>query len=71
MYGGPIALILSLWKSHAIGPKRRVVIYVLAGLATVSGTFLVFQNISRGATIIGLLGLVTAISAIVRIRKMA
>jgi len=69
MYGGPLALILALWKSHAIGPKRRVVIYVLAALATVSGTFLVFQNISRGATIIGLIGLVTAISAVVRVRR--
>jgi hypothetical protein len=34
-----------------------------------SGVFLIIQNISRGATIIGLIGLVTAISAVIRVRR--
>ena len=70
MYGGPLALMLSFWKSHAIGRKRRVFIYVIATLAIISGSFLVLQNISRGATIIGLIGLITAFSSIVRLRKL-
>jgi hypothetical protein len=70
MYGGPLALVLSFWKSHRIGHKRRILIYFLSTTAIISGTFLVIQNISRGATIIGLAGLITAISAIVRIRKL-
>ena len=71
MYGGPLALILSFWKFHSIGRKRQIVIYVLATLAIVSGAFLVLQNISRGATVIGLFGLITAISSIVRLRKLS
>ena len=69
MYGGPLALLLSLWKSDQIGKKRRVIIYLLATLAIMSGSFLVLQNISRGATIIGLVGLGTAGAAIWRLRK--
>lgn len=69
MYGGPLALILSLWKSNKIGHKRRILIYFLSTFAIISGTFLVIESISRGATIIGLLGLITAIAAIVRIIK--
>ena len=69
MYGGPLALVLSLWKSDQIGRKRRVIIYLLSTLAMISGSFLVLQNISRGATIIGLVGLGTAGTAIWRLRK--
>ena len=69
MYGGPLALLLSLWNSDQIGRKRRTIIYFLAALAIVSGSFLVLQNISRGATIIGLVGLGTAGAAIWRLRK--
>ena len=70
MYGGPLALVLSLWKSQRIGLKRRLLIYFLSTTAIISGTFLVIQNISRGATIIGISGLVTAICAIERIRRL-
>ena len=70
MYGGPLALVLSFWKSQRIGLKRRLLIYFLSTTAIISGTFLVIQNISRGATIIGISGLVTAICAIERIRRL-
>ena len=70
MYGGPLALALTLWRSHNIGPKRRLAIYLLSLLATLSGAFLITQNISRGATVIGLIGLVTAVSAILRLRTL-
>ena len=69
MYGGPLALALTLWRSHGIGPKRRFAVYLLSFLALMSGVFLIIQNISRGATIIGLIGLVTAISAVIRVRR--
>ncbi|MFM8897236.1 MAG: phosphatase [Actinomycetota bacterium] len=69
MYGGPLALALTFWRSHSMGPKRRFAVYLLSFLALLSGAFLIIQNISRGATIIGLIGLVTAITAVVRIRR--
>ena len=70
MYGGPLALALTFWSSNRIGPKRRFFVHTLSLLAALSGTFLVIQNISRGATIIGLVGLITAISSVIRLRKL-
>ena len=69
MYGGPLALALTFWRSHGMGPMGRFAVYLLSFLALLSGVFLIIQNISRGATIIGLIGLVTAISAVVRVRR--
>ena len=70
MYGGPLALALTFWRSNRIGPKRRFFVHTLSFLAALSGVFLVIQNISRGATIIGLVGLITALSSVIRLRKL-
>jgi hypothetical protein len=69
MYGGPLALALTFWKSDSISQKRRFVITVLTVFATASGAFLLIQGVSRGGTIIGLIGVVTSLLAIMRLRR--
>ena len=69
MYGGPLALALTFWKSDSISQKRRFVIKVLTVFATASGAFLLVQGVSRGGTIIGLIGVVTSLLAIMRLRR--
>lgn len=70
MYGGPLALFLTLWKKDSISKIRRSVITVLSIFASASGALLLIQGVSRGATIIGVVGLGTAAGAIWRIRKL-
>jgi hypothetical protein len=70
MYGGPLALLLTFVKSGSISKPRRVVITVLSIFASASGSLLLIQGVSRGATLIGLLGLGTAGVAIWRLRKL-
>ena len=69
MYGGPIALLLTFWRPRAISKFRFVIITVLSLLSLLSGTFLLIENISRGAFLIGLLGFGCGASAIYRLMK--
>jgi len=70
MYGGPLALMLTFWRSASISKSRRIVITVLSILASASGALLLIQGVSRGATIIGLTGLITSGFAMWRLRKL-
>jgi hypothetical protein len=66
MYGGPLVLLLSLWRRESISKFRLIFIRVIGGLAFLSGAFLIVENISRGSTIIGLIGVSTSAIAIWR-----
>ena len=66
MYGGPLVLLLSFWRKDRISKVRLIFIRVLGGLAFASGGFLTIENISRGSTIIGLIGVSTSAIAIWR-----
>jgi hypothetical protein len=68
-FGGPIAFLLTLLRREQISNFRRVVIYMLSALSLLSGGMLIFQNVSRGALLIGINGLVFGFLAILRIRN--
>ena len=70
MYGGPLALALTFWRANQISKLRRIFIILLSLLSFFSGSFLLIENISRGATIIGLLGVVSSGMTIYRLRKL-
>ena len=66
MFGGPLALLLSMWRKERISKARLFSIRVLSALALISGTFLMIGNVSRGALFIGLLGISTSLLALWR-----
>jgi hypothetical protein len=66
MFGGPISLLLTLWRFDSISLARRVVAIAVATLSMVVGLFLATGGISRGATLIGLSGITTGALAIWR-----
>ena len=70
MYGGPLALALTFWRTNQISKVRFIIVFVLSVLSFLSGSFLLIENISRGATIIGLIGLISSIAAIYRLRQL-
>ncbi len=66
MYGGPLALLLTMWRRNKISKFRLYSIRILSILALLSGSFLVIENVSRGGLLIGLLGVSTSILALWR-----
>jgi hypothetical protein len=66
MYGGPLALLLTMWRRNKISKFRLYSIRILSVLALLSGSFLVIENISRGALLVGLLGISTSLLALWR-----
>ena len=66
MYGGPLALLLTIWRRNKISRFRLYSIRILSILALLSGSFLVIENVSRGGLLIGLLGVSTSILALWR-----
>lgn len=70
MYGGPLALALTFWHANQISKIRLIFIITLSILSLISGSFLILENVSRGATFIGLLGLLTSVFAFYRVRKL-
>ena len=66
MYGGPLALLLTFWRREKISKFRLYSIRILSVLALLSGGFLVIENISRGALLVGLLGVSTSLLALWR-----
>jgi hypothetical protein len=68
-FGGPIAFLLTFWRREQISTFRRTAIYLLSTLSLLSGGMLIFQNVSRGALLIGINGLVFGFLAILRIRN--
>jgi ABC-type transport system involved in cytochrome c biogenesis permease subunit len=69
MFGGPLALLISLWKPRSISKFRRFFIYLLSAFSTLIGLFLIVENISTGARNVGILGITTGVTAIWRVRK--
>ena len=66
MYGGPLALLLTMWRRNKISKFRLYSIRILSILALLSGSFLVIENVSRGALLVGLLGISTSLLALWR-----
>ena len=71
MFGGPIALFLSLWNARGISKLRKILIYTLSGLSTLVGLFLILKNVSSGARNVGILGIASGFLAIWRLRRLA
>ena len=71
MIGGPIALVLSLWRLERISSLRRIVILVLSVASALIGIYLCLGGISRGAIFIGLIGIGSGAAALWRIFKLA
>ncbi|MFM2175284.1 MAG: hypothetical protein RLZZ527_360 [Actinomycetota bacterium] len=69
MFGGPIAFALTLFSKSKISKLRRNSIYILGSLSTLVGTYLLISLVSRGTTIIGVLGIATGVLAIRRTRQ--
>jgi disulfide bond formation protein DsbB len=69
MFGGPIALLLSLFRPDRMSGFRRIFILVLALLSSVIGIFLIIENISRGSTTVGALGLSTGLGALWQLKR--
>ncbi len=69
MFGGPLALLLALWKSDRISHARKVLVYFLSSLSLLSGALLIYQNVSRGALIVGLIGISSGVLALHRVRN--
>jgi hypothetical protein len=69
MFGGPLALLLTLWRRERISSLRRILIYFLSALSLFSGALLVYQNVSKGGLIVGLIGISSAVFALFRVRS--
>jgi len=68
-FGGPIALALTYWRLDKTSRSRAMLTAVLAALSIAVGIYLISKGISRGATNIGVLGVVTGAGALFRLRK--
>lgn len=69
IFGGPIALLVTLWKPANMSTFRRVFVYLFGSLSAAVGIFLITENVSPGARNIGILGIATGLFAIWRVRK--
>ncbi|MFM8842875.1 MAG: phosphatase [Actinomycetota bacterium] len=69
MLGGPLALALTIFSKSKISKLRQNSIYILGSLSAAVGIYLLISLVSRGTTIIGVLGIVTGVLAIRRTRK--
>ncbi len=69
MFGGPLALLLALWRINQISSARRILIYFLSFLSLISGALILYQNVSRGGLVVGLIGIISAVIALVRVRS--
>ena len=68
MFGGPLALLLTFWRKRDIGKSRKLLVRIMAILGLATGIFLLIGDISRGATIIGVIGVSTSALALWRTR---
>ena len=69
MFGGPIALLLSLFRPAGMSRFRRIFIILVAILSSIVGIFLLIENISRGANVIGALGLSTGLGSLWQLKR--
>ena len=71
MFGGPIALLVTLWNPSNMSQFRKIFVYTLSSLSLIVGCFLIFENVSLGARNVGILGIATGMFSIWRVRKFA
>ena len=71
MFGGPIALLVTLWNPSNMSQFRKIFVYTLSSLSLIVGCFLIFENVSPGARNVGVLGIATGLIAIWRVRNFA
>jgi len=64
MFGGPISLLLSLYRPAVMSRVRSRIIILFAILSIIVGVFLLIENVSRGANVIGALGLSTGLGSL-------
>ena len=69
MFGGPIALLLSLYRPASMSHFRRMFIILFAILSSIVGIFLLIENVSRGANVIGALGLSTGLGSLWQLKR--
>ena len=69
MFGGPIALLLSLFRPAGMSRFRRIFIILFAILSIIIGIFLLIENVSRGANVIGALGLSTGLGSLWQLKR--
>ena len=69
MFGGPISLLLSLYRPALISRLRSRIIILFAILSIIVGVFLLIENISRGANVIGALGLSTGLGSLWQLKR--
>ena len=69
MFGGPIALLLSLYRPALMSRLRSRIIILFAILSIIVGVFLLIENISRGANVIGALGLSTGLGSLWQLKR--
>ena len=69
MFGGPIALLLSLYRPAGMSNFRRIFIILFAILSIIVGIFLLIENVSRGANVIGALGLCTGLGSLWQLKR--
>ena len=69
MFGGPISLLLSLYRPAHMSRIRSRIIILFAILSSIVGIFLLIENVSRGANVIGALGLSTGLGSLWQLRR--
>lgn len=69
MFGGPIALLVTLWNPTNMSRFRKIFANTLSSLSLIVGCFLIFENVSPGARNVGVLGIATGLIAIWRVRN--
>jgi hypothetical protein len=71
MFGGPIALLVTLWNPTNMSRFRKIFVYTLSSPSLIVGCFLIFENVSPGARNVGVLGIATGLFSLWRVRKFA
>ena len=69
MFGGPIALLLSLYRPVHMSRIRSRIIILIAILSSIVGIFLLIENVSRGTNVIGAIGISTGLGSLWQLRR--
>lgn len=69
MFGGPIALLVTLWNPTNMSKFRKVFVRFLSTSSILVGVFLIVENVSAGARNVGIMGIATGAVAIWRTIK--
>ena len=69
MFGGPIAMIATFIRPLMRIRFLQITFGVIAFLSLIVGIYLIFLDVSSGGTIIGVLGVLTGVIALIRISR--